>query len=115
MLYILLQVYVSHPPVSSSRSPPSLLTIDILSDVIEEFEERQNRERIMWRQRAREARDKRLAEERVARVDVGEDYPIVRASFGAVGDGRWEKGKLVILCCTYIILNFSFLVRKFRI
>ena len=64
-------MYVSHPPVSSSRSSPSLLTIEILSDVIEEFEERQNREQIMWRQRAREARDRRLAEERVARGNVG--------------------------------------------
>ena len=93
MLYVLLQVYISHPPVSSSRSPPSLLSIDIPSDVIEEFEERQNRERIMWRQRAREARDRRLAEERVARDNEGEDYPIVRASFGAVGDGSAWRGK----------------------
>ena len=91
MLYVFLQVYVSHPPVFSYRSPPSLLTIDIPSDVIEEFEKRHNRERIMWRQRVREARDRRLAEERVARGNVGEDYPVVRASFGAVGDGRRGK------------------------
>ena len=93
MLYVLLQVYISHPSVSSSRSPPSLLSIDIPSDVIEEFEERQNRQRIMWRRRAREARDRRLAEERVARDNEGEDYPIVRASFEAVGDGSVRRGK----------------------
>ena len=103
MLYILLQVYVSHPPVSSSRSPPSLLTIDIPSDVIEEFEERQNRERIMWRQRAREARDRRLAEERVARDNEREDYPVVRASFGAVGDGSaWRGGREVSYSLLYL-------------
>ena len=46
----------------------------------------------MWRQRAREARDRRLAEERVASDPVGEEsYPVVRASFGAVGDGRRGK------------------------
>ena len=93
MLYVLLQVYVSHPPVSSSCSPPSLLTIDIPSDVIEEFEERQNRDRIMWRQRVREARDRGFPEERVARGNVGEDYPVVSASFGAVGDGSAWRGK----------------------
>ena len=101
MLYILLQVSVSHPPVSSSRSPPSLLTIDIPSDIIEEFEERQNRERIMWRRRAKEARDRRIAEER-AKDTVGEDYPIVKASFGAVGDGRGGKREVSYTCCNYI-------------
>ena len=96
MLYVLLQVFISQPPVSSSRSPPSLFSIDIPSDVIEEYEEQQNRERIMWRHRAREARDRRLAqeaEERVAMNKEGEDYPVVRASFGAVGDGSAWRGK----------------------
>ena len=71
MLYVFLHVYISYPPISSSRSPLSLLTIDIPSDVIEEFEKRHNRERIMWRERVREAWDSRLAEERVARGNVG--------------------------------------------
>ena len=96
MLYVLLQVFISQPPVSSSRSPPSLFSIDILSDVIEEYEEQQNRERIMWRHRAREARDRRLAleaEERVARDKEGEDYPVVRATVGAVGDGSNWRGR----------------------
>ena len=64
--------------------------------MIEEYEERQNRERIMWRHRAREARDRRLAleaEERVARNKEGEDYPVVRATFGAVGDGSTWRGR----------------------
>ena len=43
----------------------------------------------MWRRRAKEARDRRLAEEKVASDPVGEDtYPVVKASYGAVGDGR---------------------------
>ena len=96
-------MYVSYPPVFSSRSPPSLLTIDIPSDVIEEFEKRHNRERIMWRQRAREARDRRLAEERVARGNVGEDYPVVSASFGVVGDGgAWRGGREVSYFLLYL-------------
>ena len=91
MLYSLLQVSVTQSS-AASRSPPSLLTIDIPSDIIEEFEERQNRERIYWRRRAREARDRRLAEERIASDPVGEDlsYPVVKATYGAVGDRRRE-------------------------
>ena len=71
-----------------SRSPPSLFTIEIPTDIIEEFEERQNQERIYWRRRAREARDRRLAEERMSSDPVGEDlnYPVVKATYGAVGD-----------------------------
>ena len=57
----------------------------------------------MWRQRAREARDRRLAEERVARGNVGEDYPVVRASFGAVGDGSaWRGGREVSYSLLYL-------------
>ena len=50
--------------------------------MIDEYEEQRDRERIMWRHRAREARDRRLAleaEERVARDKEGEDYPVVKA------------------------------------
>ena len=77
-------------PSDTSHSPPSLLSIEIPSDVIEAFEEQQNRERMYWRRRAREARDRRLAEERMTCDPVGEDlnYPVVKASYGAVGDSR---------------------------
>ena len=73
------------------------------SDVIEEFEECQNRDRIMWRQRVREARDRGFPEERVARGNVGEDYPVVSASFGAVGDGSaWRGGREVSYSLLYL-------------
>ena len=61
MLYDLLQVFISQSPVTSSRYLPSIFSIDIPSNVINEYEEQRDRERIMWRHRAREARDRRLS------------------------------------------------------
>ena len=84
----ILQVSVSQPPSSSSR-PPSLLSVDIRLDVIDEIEERKDRERIAWRRRSRMARDLAIERE-VASGEGSEDYPVVRATVGqgAVGDGR---------------------------
>ena len=86
------------------HSPPSLFSIDIPPDFIEEFEERQNRERMYWRRRAREARDRRLAEERIASDPVGEDlnYPIVRAAYGVVGDSTRRAMEV-----SYSLFNLS--------
>ena len=64
--------------------------------MIDEFEEQRDRERIMWRNSARQARDRRLAreaEEREARDKEGEEYPVVRATVGAVGDGSNWRGR----------------------
>ena len=51
----------------------------------------------MWRNSCRLARDRALAreaEEREARVREEEDYPVVRATVGAVGDGSsWRVRK----------------------
>ena len=47
-------------------SPQSLFAVDIPPDFIEEFEDHMNRQRVYWRGRAREARNRRLMEERSA-------------------------------------------------
>ena len=45
----------------------------------------------MWRRNARLARDQREAGEHEARAREEELYPVVKASMGAVGDGRERK------------------------
>ena len=69
------------------HSPPSLFSIVIPPDFIEEFEERQNRERMYWRRRAREARDRRLLDERFAADSLGRSpsRPSVQAAYRAAG------------------------------
>ena len=47
-------------------SPRSLFSVDIPPEFIEEFEDHLNRQRVYWRGRAREARNRRLLEERSA-------------------------------------------------
>ena len=71
------------------HSPPSLFSIEIPPDFIEEFEERQNRERMYWRRRAREARDRRLVDGRFAAVPLGKSSsrPGVQAAYIAAGSG----------------------------
>ena len=71
------------------HSPPSLLSVVIPPDFIEEFEERQNRERMYWRRRAREARDRRLVDERFASGPLGKgsSRPSVQAAYKAAGNG----------------------------
>ena len=66
------------------HSPPSLFSIVIPPDFIEEFEERQDRERMYWRRRAREARDRRLVDERLGK---GSSHPNVQAAYKAAGNG----------------------------
>ena len=55
------------------------------------MEDQREREKIMWRRNVRLARDRREAEEREARAREEESYPVVRATYGAVGDGRERK------------------------
>ena len=71
------------------HSPPSLFSIEIPPDFIEEFEERQNREKMYWRRRAREARDRRLMDERFAAAPLGKSpsRPSVQAPLIAAGSG----------------------------
>ena len=70
-------------------SPQSLFSVDIPPDFIEEYEERQNHERICWRRRAREARDRRLMDERSAAAPLGKSpsRPSVQAAPIAAGSG----------------------------
>ena len=90
--------------MSSSRAPPSLFSIDIPNDVIDEYEEQRDRERIVWRNNYRLSRDRRSAreaEEREAKAEE-EDYPVVRARVGAVGDGsNWSGRREVSLPLIY--------------
>ena len=77
------------------------MSVDILLEVVDEFEERKDRERIAWRRSCRLARDQARERE----VEAGEgstDYPVVMATVGqgAVGDGRpsvsgWRERKEV--------------------
>ena len=89
---------ISQPPVLSSRAP-SLFSVEIPHEVIDEIEEQRDRERIMWRNSCRLARDRALAreaEEREARAREEENYPVVRATVGAVGDGSsWRERRQV--------------------
>ena len=55
---------------------------------MEEIEERREQEKILWRRNARLARDRRVAEELEAKAREEESYPVVRATVGAMGDGR---------------------------
>ena len=64
----------------------------------------------MWRRNARLARDRREAEEREARAREGEVYPVVRASNGAVGDGRERKQVRLTFNLTSPKLNIFLLV-----
>ena len=64
------------------------MSVEIPLNIMEEIEERREREKIMWRKGARLARDRREAEEAEARAREEESYPVVRATMGAVGDGR---------------------------
>ena len=82
-----------------------LLSVEIPLDVIDEIEERKDRERIEWRRSCRLARDRALAREAEAReAQAGEEreaYPVVKATIGGVGEGhssreRKEVGVIVI-------------------
>ena len=70
-------------------SPQSLFSVDIPPDFIEEYEDHLNRQRVYWRGRAREARDRRLMEERlaVAPLEESPSRPSVKATPIAAGSG----------------------------
>ena len=91
---------ISQPAVSSSRAP-SLMSVDILLEVVDEFEERRDRERIAWRRSCRSARDRALEREVEAEEEAA-NYPVVKATVGqgVIGDGRgsvsgWRERKEV--------------------
>ena len=65
------------------------MTVDIPIEVVDEIEEKKDRERVAWRRRSRMARD--LAREReVAAGEGSRDYLVVKATVGqsAVGGGQ---------------------------
>ena len=70
-------------------SPQSLFSVDIPPDFIEEYEDHLNRQRVYWRGRAREARDRRLMEERsaVPPLEESPSRPSVQAAPIAAGSG----------------------------
>ena len=77
------------------------MSVDIPLEIVDEFEERRDRERIALRRSCRMARDRALERE----VEAGEesaDYPVVKATVGqgVIGDGRpsvsgWRERKEV--------------------
>ena len=72
--------------------------MEIVPEIVEEMEERREQERILWRRSARLARDQRVAKELEARTREEEQYPVVRATMGAVGDRRGRNQvRLVII------------------
>ena len=89
--------------------------MEIAPEIIDEMEDRRERERILWRRNARLARDRREAEEHEARAREEEPYPVVRASIGAVGDGRERKQVRLTFNLTSPIFNIFLLVGQFRI
>ena len=64
---------------------------------MEEIEERREQEKILWRRTARLARDRRVAEELEARAREEENYPVMKATMGAVGDGRGRNQVRLVL------------------
>ena len=108
-----MQVSLSQPSASSSVQAPSLFSVEISPEIVDEIEEQRERERILWRRNARLARERREAEEREARAREEESYPVVKATIGAVGDGSgWRERKQVRLTfnLTSKIFNIFFLV-----
>ena len=102
LLRSLLQVsLMSQPSATSSRTSPSLMSVEIAPWIMEEMEERREREKIMWRRNARLARDRREAEELEARAVEEAAYPVVRARMGAVGDGR-ERSQVRLVLVYFI-------------
>ena len=94
----LLQVSLkSQPSATSSRTSPALMSVEIAPEIMEEIQERREREKIMWRRNARLARDRREAEELEARAAEEVNYPVVRARMGAVGDGRGRNQVRLVL------------------
>ena len=88
---------LSQPACSSSSRAPSLFEVTIPDDVIDAMEEQREREQMLWRRNARLARERREAAEREAKARE-ENYPVVKATLGTVGDGSsWRERKEVSL------------------
>ena len=70
-------------------SPQSLFSVDIPPEFIEDYEDHMNCQRVYWRGRAREARDRRLMEERsaVAPLEESPSRLSVKAASVAAGSG----------------------------
>ena len=64
---------------------------------MEEVQERREREKILWRRNARQARDRRDAMESEARAAVETDYLIVRARMGAGDERERSQVRLVLV------------------
>ena len=86
------------------------MSVEIAPWIMEEMEERREREKIMWRRNARLARDRREAEELEARAADEGSYPVVRARMGAVGDGRGRSQVRLVLVYFIETLLFFLLV-----
>ena len=94
------------------------MSIDIPPWIVDEMEDRRERERILWRRNARLAREAgmragREAAEMEARAAEEMEYPVVRARVGAVKEGRERSQVSLVLVCFYKSLLFCLLVRKF--
>ena len=85
------------PSATSSNYSPSLMSVEISPEIMEAMEERREQEKIQWRKSARLARERRMAEELEAIAREEEQYPVVRATMGAVGDGRGRKQVSLVL------------------
>ena len=73
------------------------MSVEISPEIMEAVEERREQEKILWRKSARLARERRMAEELEAIAREEEQYPVVRATMGAVGDGRGRKQVSLVL------------------
>ena len=89
--------------------------MEIAPEIIDEMEDRRERKRILWRRNARLARDQREAEERKARAREEEQYTVMKASIGAVGDGRERKQVRLTFNLTSPIFNIFLLVGELSI
>ena len=93
------------------------MSIDIPPWIVDEMEDRREKERILWRRNARLAREAgmRAGREAAAMEARAEEleYPVVRARVGAVKEGRERSQVSLVLVCFYKSLLFCLLVRKF--
>ena len=72
----------------------------------------------MWRNNCRLARDRGLAreaEEREARAKEEEDYPVVKATVGAVGDGSGWRGRREVSLTVIYLKNFKYLLLSLEV
>ena len=87
------------------------MSVDIPVEIVDEIEEKQERERIAWRVSCRKVREQ-AKERELEAGEVSNSYTEVVATVGrgAVGDGRqsahgWRGGKRYVHLMFYLILN----------